>query len=113
MRLALVVRLAPAALLVAATVVPAEEWTVASPDGRDGSLTIHQDARLYLATLQTGERLSHDLATGRHAWLQVLQGTVTVEGQTLTAGDGLAVSAEPGVALLATGPAEVLLFDLA
>jgi redox-sensitive bicupin YhaK (pirin superfamily) len=85
---------------------------IASPDGRDGSLTIHQDAAVYLATLADDGTVTHELRPGRHAWLQVLRGTVTAGGQSLAAGDGLAVSDEPAVAVRATGPAEVMLFDL-
>jgi quercetin 2,3-dioxygenase len=85
---------------------------VASPDGRDGSLTIHQDARVFLASLGAGERASHDLASGRHAWLQVLRGTVQLGDEPLSAGDGAAASDEPTLAVLATGPCEVMLFDL-
>lgn len=86
---------------------------VASPDGHDGSLSIRQDARLYLATLDGGREVSHDLATGRHAWLQVLRGDVDVNGIGLAAGDGAAVSDESALAIRAIGPSEVLLFDLA
>jgi redox-sensitive bicupin YhaK (pirin superfamily) len=86
---------------------------VASPDGRDGSLTIRQDARLYLATLDEGREVAHDLAPGRHAWLQVLRGGVALEGHVLAAGDGAALSDERALAIRADGPSEVLLFDLA
>jgi redox-sensitive bicupin YhaK (pirin superfamily) len=97
---------------------PAEDrhnrWQlVASHDGRDGSLLIHQDARLYLASLDKGVLLRHDIGAGRHAWLQVLRGGVQVNGLALTAGDGAAVSAEPALEVRATTQAEVLLFDLA
>jgi redox-sensitive bicupin YhaK (pirin superfamily) len=85
---------------------------VASPDGHDGSLTIRQDARLYLATLDGGRGVSHDLEPGRHAWLQVLRGDVGINGLALAAGDGAAISVEPGLTIRADGPSEVLLFDL-
>jgi redox-sensitive bicupin YhaK (pirin superfamily) len=98
--------------------VPAEKdgrlRLVASPDGANGSLVIHQDARLYLATLAAGQEVRHELKAGRHAWLQVLRGAVEVGALNLSGGDGLAVSEEPGLAI--TGRAadsEVLLFDLA
>src|SRR3954469_5108947 len=74
---------------------------VASPDGADGSLAIRQDARLYLATLDGGRWISHDLAPGRHAWLQVLRGGVDVNGLALAAGDGAALSDESGLAIRA------------
>jgi redox-sensitive bicupin YhaK (pirin superfamily) len=86
---------------------------VASPDGRDGSLTIHQDARLYLATLSSGERLAYPLAKDRHAWLQVLRGRVTSAGHSLAAGDGAALSDVDGLEIQGQEEAEVLLFDLA
>jgi redox-sensitive bicupin YhaK (pirin superfamily) len=91
-----------------------DRWRlVASPDGREGSLTIRQDARLYLAALTGAQELHHELAPRRHAWLQVLRGDVTVNGAELAAGDGAAISEEAGVTVRATGEAEVLLFDLA
>jgi redox-sensitive bicupin YhaK (pirin superfamily) len=86
---------------------------VAAPDGKDGALEIRQDARLLLANLEAGQSLSHDLAPGRHAWLQVARGEVTAGGLALSAGDGLAVSAEERLDVTASGHAELLLFDLA
>ena len=86
---------------------------VASPDGRDGSLTIRQDARLFLASLDGGREVSHELTPDRHAWLQVLRGNVSLNGLSLSAGDGAAVSDESSLAITADGPSEVLLFDLA
>lgn len=86
---------------------------VASPDGAQGSLTIHQDAKVYLALLDAGERIIHDLPAGRHAWLQVLRGAVSVNGTALETSDGLAVSDEQSLTLVGHQPAEVMLFDLA
>ena len=86
---------------------------VASPDGAAGSLTIHQDARLYLASLSPGEGVAHEIDRGRAAWLQVLRGSVNVLGHDLAAGDGVAVTDESAVSVQATVPSEVLLFDLA
>ncbi len=86
---------------------------VASPGGRDGSLTIRQDARLYLATLDGGREVRHELTPGRHAWLQVLRGGVALNGLPLSAGDGAAASDESSLAIGADGSSEVLLFDLA
>ena len=86
---------------------------VASPDGGDGSLTIRQDARLYLATLDEGHEVSKDIPSDRHAWLQVLRGSVSLNGQAISAGDGAAVSEESALAIRAESPSEVLLFDLA
>lgn len=85
---------------------------VASSDGRDDSLTIHQDADVYLASLAAGKEVSHELKPGRHAWLQVLRGNVHVAGHKLAAGDGAAISDEAAVQLTAVDRAEVMLFDL-
>jgi len=86
---------------------------VASPDGVKGSLTIHQDARLYLASLSLGEGVSHEIDRGRAAWLQVLRGSVNVLGHDLARGDGVAVTDENSISVQAAVPSEVLLFDLA
>lgn len=83
---------------------------VASPDGRDGSVTIHQDVAIYNAVLGE-EALTHTFGPERHGWLQVARGEVTLNGNTLRAGDGAAISAEPSVTVSGAG-AEVLLFDL-
>ncbi|MFO1020122.1 MAG: pirin family protein [Planctomycetales bacterium] len=85
---------------------------VASPDGRDSSLTINQDAQIYLANLAADNSVVHEIPQGRHAWLQVLRGSVDLNGHTLGAGDGAAVSEEESLTLRATTPAEVMLFDL-
>jgi redox-sensitive bicupin YhaK (pirin superfamily) len=86
---------------------------VASPDGSDGSLTIRQDARLFLSTLDEGHEVSKEIPSGRHAWLQVLRGSVSLNGQAMSAGDGAAVSEESALAIRAESSSEVLLFDLA
>jgi len=86
---------------------------VASPDGAEGGLTIHQDARLYLAGLAPGDEVTHALSPGRAAWLQVLRGSVNVFGNDLSTGDGVAITDEKAVAVRAIAPSEVLLFDLA
>jgi quercetin 2,3-dioxygenase len=85
---------------------------VASPDGHDGSLTIRQDTRLFLGSLDDGQEVVHALASGRHALLQVLTGSVDLDGVALAAGDGAAVSVDPALPVRANGPSEVLLFDL-
>ncbi len=85
---------------------------VASPDGTDGSLTIRQDARLFLATMDGDREVSHEIPSGRHAWVQVLRGGVSLNGLSLSAGDGAAVAAESQIAFRADGPSELLLFDL-
>jgi redox-sensitive bicupin YhaK (pirin superfamily) len=86
---------------------------VASHDGAEGSLLIHQDAQIYLSSLDDRQQVTHSLGDGRHAWLQVLRGAVSLNGQDLKAGDGAAVSDERFVVLQANGKAEVMLFDLA
>ena len=85
---------------------------VASPDGADGALTIHQDARLYLASLEPGQAVAHEIERGRAAWLQVLRGGVNAFGHDLSAGDAIAVTDEDAVAVQANVSSEVLLFDL-
>ena len=86
---------------------------IASRDGRDGSVTIHHDASVYAALLAPGERVALALADGRHAWVQVARGAVTLNGEALGAGDGAALSREPALTLVAVERAEVLVFDLA
>jgi quercetin 2,3-dioxygenase len=86
---------------------------VASQDGRDGALIIHQDAALYAGLLAPGEQVTHDLARGRYAWLHVARGNVEVAGQTLSAGDAGAFEQEEQIVVKGTEPSEVLLFDLA
>jgi hypothetical protein len=86
---------------------------LASADGREGSVTVHQDVTLYSALLGAGESVRHALAPGRHAWVQVARGAVSVNGETVRAGDGVALSDERSLALEASEDAELLLFDLA
>lgn len=81
--------------------------------GPKGPLTIHQDANLYIARLAKGDEASHPFASGRHGWLQVGRGSVTLNGTELTQGDGAAISKEDEVRVAAKEPSEVLLFDLA
>lgn len=85
---------------------------LASPGGRDGSLPIHQEAELWTAVLDAGRALEHPLAAERHAWLQVASGEVEVNGVTLRAGDGAAVSGEASLQLTARQESEFLFFDL-
>jgi redox-sensitive bicupin YhaK (pirin superfamily) len=85
---------------------------VASSDGRDGSLSIHQDAQIYLSSLNANEEVKHVLKPGRHGWLQVLRGGVQLNDTSLSSGDGAAISDETEFILKCTGPCEVMLFDL-
>jgi redox-sensitive bicupin YhaK (pirin superfamily) len=86
---------------------------VASPDARDQSVKIHQDAMLSVAKLESGQTVAASLKKGRHGWVQVARGAVTVNGTALAEGDGAAVSDEEKVTIVANAPAEVLFFDLA
>ena len=85
---------------------------VASRDAAEESLLIHQDARVFLSSLDAGRSVHHALEPKRHAWLQVLRGSVTLNGQQLKTSDGAAVSEEDSLEIVANEPAEVMLFDL-
>lgn len=85
---------------------------VASRDGRDGSVSLNQDAEFWLARLAEGAKATHALKPGRHAWVQVAEGEVVLNGRALRAGDGAALSEEADVTLTAKTPAQALLFDL-
>jgi redox-sensitive bicupin YhaK (pirin superfamily) len=85
---------------------------VASRNAADGSLLINQDARIFLATIDEAAQVSHELADSRHAWLQVLRGSVTLNDHDLNAGDGAAVSDERQLTIRAHADAEIMLFDL-
>jgi redox-sensitive bicupin YhaK (pirin superfamily) len=85
---------------------------VASCKGRDGSVSIHQDADVWLARLGKGAEATHALEPGRHAWVQIAEGEVMLNGQTLGAGDGAALSNETELTLAAKTQAQALLFDL-
>jgi quercetin 2,3-dioxygenase len=86
---------------------------LASRAGRDGSVTIHQDAEVYGASLGAGREVVHELRGGRHAWVQVVKGSLTINGVELKAGDGASVSEESKLSIRASEPSEILLFDLA
>jgi quercetin 2,3-dioxygenase len=86
---------------------------VASPDAAAASLSIQQDARIYLARLDDGREVRHELAAGRGAWLQVLRGGVKLGTVELATGDGAAITDQSLLTIEANGSAEVMLFDLA
>ena len=86
---------------------------IASDDGRDGSVTINQDARVYATILDAGQTVVHSLEENRYAWLQVARGTIRLDEAELKQGDGAAVSKENELVIAAHDQAEVLLFDLA
>ena len=86
---------------------------IASRDGADDSVTIHQDARLYAAVLDRGQEIVHPVGAGRHVWVQVARGAIALNGAGLRQGDGAAVSGESAVVITGQEAAEILLFDLA
>jgi quercetin 2,3-dioxygenase len=86
---------------------------VASPDGSTGSLRIHADARVYAGVFDAGQKADLTLGDGRHAWVQVAEGRVRVNGQETAAGDGVAMSDERHLKIEGIDHAEVLVFDLA
>ena len=86
---------------------------LASPDGREGSLQVHQDVDLWAAVIGAGESRELRLRPRRHAWIHVARGCVSLNGKALREGDAAAVTGEEGVRFLGDEPAEVLLFDLA
>lgn len=85
---------------------------VASPDARDGSVTIHSDAIVHAGLFTAGERAELPIAEGRHAWVHVARGQVRVNGNDLDEGDGVALSDEKLVAIEGIDQSEVLVFDL-
>jgi redox-sensitive bicupin YhaK (pirin superfamily) len=86
---------------------------VASGDGRDGTITVHQDVDLHAALLDAGDEVAHRLRPGRHAWVHVASGAARLNDLALRAGDGAAISAEERFTVHAGEPSEVLVFDLA
>lgn len=86
---------------------------VASRDAKDGSLLIHQDANIYLADISAGSELRYTIPDGRHVWLQILRGSVDVDGTVLQTSDAIAVSEETHLPIKASSDAELMLFDLA
>ncbi len=85
---------------------------IASPDGREGSVTIHQDACVYAGVIEAGDAVRQALEAGRRAYVHVARGAVTVNGQKLKAGDGAKISGASEIALSEGSGGEVLVFDL-
>lgn len=85
---------------------------VISPDGRDGSATIHQDADIYRVRLASGEKVTHELRAGRALWIQVASGALDLNGHALATGDGASTEDAGTLTLKATQPTELLLFDI-
>ncbi|NIP99836.1 MAG: hypothetical protein GWM98_05200 [Nitrospinaceae bacterium] len=85
---------------------------VVSPDGRAGSMKIHQNVFLYASLMEPEKVLNHTLAEGRHAWVQVVRGSLKLNGHFLDSGDGASMAQEKEIRIAAQSPAELLLFDL-
>jgi quercetin 2,3-dioxygenase len=85
---------------------------VASPDGHEGSVKIHQDARLYASLLSPKERISHRLAAGRRSYLHLVKGAVNINGTALKTGDAAKIEAEQELVITAAKDSELLLFDM-
>ncbi len=85
---------------------------ITSKTGRDGSMAIHQDADLWLAKLEPAQAVAHALAPGRHAWVHVAEGDITLNGLALSGGDAVAVAGESALELKGCKSAQVLIFDL-
>ncbi len=85
---------------------------ITSKNGRGGSITIHQDADLWLGRFEAGQTLAHALGAGRHGWLQVAEGEISLNGATLSGGDAAMFSGDTKLLLAANRPSQVLLFDL-
>lgn len=85
---------------------------IVSPDGREGSMVIHQDAILFASLLGAGQRLDYALGTGRRAYLHLVRGAATLNGEPLLPGDALKIADESLLALTASADCEALLFDL-
>jgi redox-sensitive bicupin YhaK (pirin superfamily) len=93
---------------------PAQLDLIAAPSGGPSAVDLHQDARIYRGSLEPGAEAELPVATGRHAWVQVVRGGAKVNGVALSEGDGLAISDEPKVSMAGAGSkAELLIFDLA
>jgi hypothetical protein len=86
---------------------------VAAPNPPEGAVTLHEDARVYVANLAAGERVAHDIAPGRGVWVQIARGIISLNGTELREGDGAAMEDEKRAEIEAETDAEILLFDLA
>jgi redox-sensitive bicupin YhaK (pirin superfamily) len=85
---------------------------IASEDGRDGSVTVHQDVSLFASILDREQEVAREMDPMRHAWIQIARGAVTVNGETAQQGDGLMITGESRLSIKAEEPGEILLFDL-
>ena len=96
-----------------AGIQPGALHPIATKSARDGSIAIHQDAEVSVAKLEAGSEIDYPVAEGRAAWVQLIEGKLEVNGETLEAGDGAAITAEGALQLKAVDNAHFLLFDLA
>lgn len=86
---------------------------LASPDGKNASLRVRQDVRVYSSLLDPGHHLVHELTSGRGAWVHVVEGSIQLLDRSLFTGDGASLVEEPAVSLTAREPSEILVFDVA
>jgi redox-sensitive bicupin YhaK (pirin superfamily) len=85
---------------------------IASEDGRDGSVTVHQDVSLFASILDSDQQVERSMDQQRYAWIQVARGAVSVNGESAKQGDGVVVVGESSLTIRADQPSEILLFDL-
>ena len=85
---------------------------IASTNGRDGSISVHQDVSLYASILEPGQNVQHQMDPTRFGWLQVARGSVSINDESVEQGDGVVIVAESELKIAASEPAEILLFDL-
>ncbi|HSE16474.1 MAG TPA: pirin family protein [Pyrinomonadaceae bacterium] len=85
---------------------------IASEDGRDGSVTVHQDVSLFASILDAGQEVTREMDPLRHAWIQVARGAIDVNGETVAQGDGVVISGESDLRIKGQQPSEILVFDL-
>jgi redox-sensitive bicupin YhaK (pirin superfamily) len=85
---------------------------IASEDGRDGSVTVHQDVSLFASILDADQEVMREMDPLRYAWVQVARGAITINGESALQGDGVVVTGESNLRIKAQEPGEILLFDL-
>jgi hypothetical protein len=95
-----------------AKAAPGKLHLAASKSGRDGSIPINQNVDVFVGKLAAGDKISHALKAGRHAWLHIAEGEVELNGQSLKSGDAASFSDEKAISIKAISPAQILFFDL-
>jgi redox-sensitive bicupin YhaK (pirin superfamily) len=98
-------------IFVRDVVKPGKLGLLATPEGKEGAVTIHADALLYMGILAEEQEIEHTVDSGRHAWLQMVRGEIVLNGIELHSGDGAAVSEESSMKIHASKSSEFLLFD--